>query len=92
MNPSLAISTRLFHVCPNLKLQTPDHSYNYFFSRLLSDSTTRFVGPSVRWSVRHTLLFLGFWGLWPYCSCPNDGVAEKKIKFFAMQSAQIHPL
>ena len=46
------------------------------FSRVLRDSTPRFVGPSVgpsvRPSVRHTLLFLGFCGFWPYCSCPND--------------------
>ena len=50
------------------------------FSRVLRDSTTCFVGPSLRpsvcRSVRHTLLFLGFWGLWPYCSCPNDSVAS----------------
>ena len=34
------------------------------------------VGPSVcrsvRPLVRHTLLFWGFCGLWPHCSCPND--------------------
>ena len=47
-----------------------------FFSRVLRDSTPRFVGPSVHWSVRDTLLFLGFYGLWPYSSCPNDGVAS----------------
>ena len=54
------------------------------FSRVLRDSTPRFVGPSVgpmvrpsvRRSVRHTLLFLFFCGLWPHCSCPNDGVAS----------------
>ena len=34
------------------------------------------VCPSVRPSVRHTLLFLGSCGLWPYCSCPNDGVTS----------------
>ena len=48
----------------------------YLFSRVLRDSTPRFVGPSlgplVRWSVHHTLLFWGFCGLWPHCSCPND--------------------
>ena len=41
-------------------------------------TTPRFVGPSVgpsvRRSVRHTLLFLGFCGLWPHSSHPNDGV------------------
>ena len=31
------------------------------FSCVLRDSTPRFVGPLVRWSVRHTLLFL--WSL-----------------------------
>ena len=34
------------------------------------------IGPSicrsVYLSVRHTLLFLGFCGLWLHCSCPND--------------------
>ena len=30
------------------------------------------VGPSVRRSVRHTLLFLGFCSFWLHCSCPND--------------------
>ena len=50
------------------------------FCRVLRDSTTRFVGlsvhPSVRPSVRHTLLFLGFCGFWHHCSCPNDGVTS----------------
>ena len=54
------------------------------FSRVLRDSTPRFVGPSVRPlvrlsvrpSVRHTLLFLGFCGLWPHCPCPNDRVTS----------------
>ena len=54
------------------------------FSRMLRDSTPRFVGPSVRPSVRrsvgpsvrHTLLFLGFCGFWPHCSCPNDLVTS----------------
>ena len=35
---------------------------------------------SVRWSVgplvRHTLLFFGFCGLWPHCSCPSDQVTS----------------
>ena len=50
-----------------------------FFSRVLRDSTPRFVGPSVRPlvcpsvgpSVRHTLLFQRLWGFWLYRSCPN---------------------
>ena len=54
------------------------------FSRGLRDSTTCFdgssvrrsIGPSVSPSVRHTLLFLGFCGFWPHCSCPNDGVTS----------------
>ena len=48
-----------------------------FFSRVLRDSTPRFVGPSVGPSVRHTLLFfVVFFGLWPHCSCPNDKVTS----------------
>ena len=35
------------------------------------------VGPSVRPSVRHTLLFFVFFcGLWPHCSCPSDQVTS----------------
>ena len=34
------------------------------------------VRPSVRPSIIHTLLFLGFCGLWPHCSCPNDLVTS----------------
>ena len=34
------------------------------------------VRPSIRRSVHHTLLFLGFCGFWPHCSCPNDGVTS----------------
>ena len=34
------------------------------------------VRPLVRPFVRHTLLFLGFCGFWPHCSCPNDGVTS----------------
>ena len=37
------------------------------------------VRPSIRRSVRHTLLFWGFCGLWPYCSCPNDGVTSNTV-------------
>ena len=47
---------------------------------MLRDSTPRFVGRSVgllvRPSVRHTLLLLGFCGLWAHCSCPNDQVTS----------------
>ena len=50
------------------------------FSRVLRNSTTHFVhlsiGPSIRLSVCHTLLFFGFCGLWPYCSCPSDQVTS----------------
>ena len=34
------------------------------------------VRPSVCPSVWHTLLFSGFCGLWPHCSCPNDLVTS----------------
>ena len=39
------------------------------------------VGPSVYWSVwslvrQSHFTFLGFYDLWPHCSCPNDGVAS----------------
>ena len=47
-----------------------------FFSRVLRDSTPRFVGPPVRPSVRHTLFFSGFCDLWPHCSCPSDQVTS----------------
>ena len=42
----------------------------------LYTSFCRSVRPSVRPSVRHTLLFWGFCGLWPHCSCPNDLVTS----------------
>ena len=52
------------------------HQTLIIYGRLLRDSTPHFVGPSVRrsvhWSVRHTLLFFGFCGLGPHCSCSND--------------------
>ena len=35
-------------------------------------SVHRSVGPSVR----PTLLFFGFCGFWPHCSCPNDRVTS----------------
>ena len=46
------------------------------FSRVLRDSTPRFVGPLVRWSVHHIILFWVFSNLWPLCSCPNDEVTS----------------
>ena len=57
---------------------------NYIiFSRVLRDSTPRWSNHrSVRWSVRlsvrHTLLFLGFCSLWLHCSCPSDQVTSNK--------------
>ena len=53
-------------------------SFSSFFSRVLRDSTPRFVSPSVRPSVGPsvTLLFFGFCGLWPHCSCPNYAVTS----------------
>ena len=53
--------------------------WSKLFSRVLRDSTLRFVGPSVGPSihrsvgplVRHTLLFRRLWGFWLYRSCPN---------------------
>ena len=50
---------------------------------MLRDSKPRFVGPSVRPLVRHTLLFFGFCGLWPHRSCPNDLVT--------LNTAPAHP-
>ena len=35
-------------------------------------SSSHSFRPSVRPSICHTLLFCGFRGLWPHCSCPND--------------------
>ena len=46
------------------------------FSHVLSDSTPCFVGRSVRRSISNILLFLGFSGVWPHCSCPNDEVTS----------------
>ena len=45
--------------------------FDHIFSRVLRDSTPRFVGPSVGPLLRHTLLFWRLWGFWPHCSCPN---------------------
>ena len=56
-------------------LKLDQTAYSKIFSRVLRDSTPRYVGPSVgpsvRPSVRH---FIFFCGLWPHCSCSNDGV------------------
>ena len=61
----------------------PNKSENFFvcsfffvsiFSRVLRDSTPRFVGLSVRPSL--FLFFGGFCYLWPHCSCPNDEVTS----------------
>ena len=47
------------------------------FSRVLRDSTPRFVGLSVGPSVGSShFTFLVFCGLWPHCSCPNDQVTS----------------
>ena len=50
---------------------------------MLRDSTTHFVCPSVRRSFRPLVrpsvtlnFFCFFCGLWPHCSCPNDGVTS----------------
>ena len=40
--------------------KTVHFKFKHIFSRVLRDSTPRFIGPSVRPSVRHTLLLLGF--------------------------------
>ena len=52
--------------------------YVRVFSRVLRDTTPRFVCPSVGrsvgWLVGRSvpiLLFLCFCSLWPHCSCPN---------------------
>ena len=45
------------------------------FCRIRCNCTLSFVGPSVSpsigLSIGHTLIFLCFCGLYPYCSCPN---------------------
>ena len=59
---------------------------HWIFSRVLCDSTPRFFGPSVHPQVRRSVtlyFFLGFCGLWPHCSCPNDLVIS--IKWFLVK-------
>ena len=51
-------------------------SWNTRLYTPLCRSVRRSVGLSVGLSVRHTLLFLGFCGLWPDCSCPSDQVTS----------------
>ena len=46
------------------------------FGYLKNPSVGPSVGLSVRPSVRHTLLFWGFRGLWPHCPCQNDQVSS----------------
>ena len=54
-----------FHpVCAPLNVTPASTIFVAIFSRVLRDSTPRFVGPSVRRSVRHTLLFRGVLRLW----------------------------
>ena len=60
-------------------------SFLLVFSRVLRDSTPRFVGPLIRWSVGPSVgplvrpshfTFFYFCGLWPHRSCPNDQVTS----------------
>ena len=53
------------HFSPSFCFQ----SLQIFFSRVLRDSTPRFVGPSARPSVRFCVFR-------PHCSCPNDEVTS----------------
>ena len=49
----------------------------YIFSRVLRDSTPRYVGPSVGRLVGLSvpfLLFRRFWAFWAHSSCPDDPV------------------
>ena len=48
--------------------------FSFFYATLWA--TFWLVGPSVRWSVRHTLLVFGFCSFWPHCSCPNNLVTS----------------
>ena len=59
--------------------------FRFFLSRAtrLYTPLCRSVRRSVRSLVRHTLLFWGFCGIWPHCSCPNDQVTSK--------TAPVHP-
>ena len=48
--------------------------------RSVGQLVRRSIGPSIRWSVcwsiRQTLLFFVFCGLWPHCTCPKDEVTS----------------
>ena len=73
-NPAFDTSSLLISIS-SLKLSLP----SFYFWRICSSvgpSVGPSIGPSVSPSVRHTLLFLGFCGFWPHCSCPNDGVTS----------------
>ena len=64
------------------------HGDENIFSRLLRDSTPRFVSSSVGLSVCPSVgpshfTFLGFCGFWPHCSCPSDQVT--------LNTAPAHP-
>ena len=78
----------LSHLSPSLCRQDKVSFLITFFSRVLRDSTPRFVSPSIRrsigplvrrsvcQSVCHTLLLLGFCGGWPHSSCSYDQVTS----------------
>ena len=75
-------TTRVIPWCFIKRQQSFQNSKKWFnetriiiFSRVLRDSTPRFVGPLVRRSVT-LYFFFGFCGFWPYCSCPNDLVTS----------------
>ena len=46
--------------------------WHFFSCRHAILKETLSIRQSVGPSVCHTLLFFGFCGLWPHCSCPND--------------------
>ena len=66
------------------------------FSRVLHDSTPRYVGPLVGWSVGRSvgqsvgrsvpfLRFRRFWAFWAYGSCPDD-----LVTFSSTAPAHLH--
>ena len=70
-----------------MPIHTPTPTHNYLdhflvacYATLQPASVRRSVRlsvrPSVGLSIRHTLLFFCFCGLWPHCSCPNDWVTS----------------